>query len=159
MSSVLPVQSDSSKFRKFPKGVRGAWQGGHCPECGDEMPANLIHCQSCRALLNTELTEDSVEIPQFVPLQEIDPTRIVSARGHFVACPGCSNELRVNRKYRNRKVVCRYCQQKFTYDNSVTIKAIYADCPNCTEELRASTKYTGQSVSCRFCSGPLMLTD
>ena len=62
MSRVLPLQSDSSDSQEIPRGGRGAWQGGPCHQCGDDMPANLVHCQTCRALLNSELTEDSVEI-------------------------------------------------------------------------------------------------
>ena len=159
MSSIFPLQSDSSESHEIPRGVLGAWQGGPCPQCGDDMPANLVHCVSCRALLNSELTEDSVEIPKFVPLREIDPARFVTARGHFVVCPGCDNELRINVKYKGATVACRFCHHKFEYDRDVHITALYADCPHCQRELRASVKYAGQSVACRFCSGALMLTD
>ena len=159
MSRVLPLQSDSSDSQEIPKGVRGAWQGGPCPQCGDDMPANLVHCQTCRALLNSELTEDSVEIPKFVPLREVKPTQVVPARGHYVPCPGCEEELRINRKYRGAAVSCRFCSHSFSYDESTEVTALYADCPHCEEELRASSKYIGQSVACRFCSGQLMLTD
>ena len=48
------------------------WPGGPCPSCGEEMPERLIHCRTCRTLLNTDLDPDSVEIPAFVPLQEIE---------------------------------------------------------------------------------------
>ena len=75
----------SNEFR----GIKGAWQGGPCPKCGDDMPANVVHCMTCRALLNTELTEDSVEIPAFVPLPEIREMKTAKARGHFVRCGGC----------------------------------------------------------------------
>ena len=159
MSSVISVQSGSSESQEIPKGIQGAWQGGPCPECGDDMPANLVHCQSCRALLNSELTEDSVEIPQFVPLKEIDPAQIVSARGHYVKCPGCEDELRIHAKYRNKNVACRQCHQSFTYDSSVKVMALYSNCPHCEKELRAAFKYAGESVHCRFCSGSLLLTD
>lgn len=158
MSSVIPVQS-GSESQDLPKGVQGAWQGGPCPECGDEMPANLVHCQSCRALLNSELTEDSVEIPKFVPLREIDPSQIVPPQGHYVECPGCQEELRINAKYKNVNVACRFCDHSFTYDNTITVKALYSNCPHCNKELRAAAKYAGLSVACRFCSGPLMLSD
>jgi Zn finger protein HypA/HybF involved in hydrogenase expression len=123
------------------------------------MPANLVHCQSCRALLNSELTEDSVEIPTFVPLKEIHRAQAVAPRGHYVQCPGCQAELKINAKYKNARVTCRFCDHCFTYDRSVTIAAIYADCPHCRKQLRASGEYSGQRVACRFCSGPLMLAD
>ena len=159
MSSVIPVQSGSSEFQEIPRGVQGAWRGGPCPQCDDDMPANLVHCQSCRALLNSELTEDSVEIPRFVPLKEIDPDEIISARGHYVTCPGCKDELRIHSKYKNKNVACRHCHQSFDYDGSVRIVAFYSNCPHCEKELRAAPKYAGQIVSCRFCFGPLLLKD
>ncbi|MCH2201600.1 MAG: hypothetical protein MK102_06505 [Fuerstiella sp.] len=123
------------------------------------MPANLVHCQSCRALLNSELTEDSVEIPQFVPLKEIDPFQIVSARGLYVKCPGCREDLRIHAKFKNKNVACRHCDQVFFYDKSVKSVALYSNCPHCEKELRASLNYVGKHVVCRFCSGPLLLTD
>lgn len=159
MSRVLPLQSDSSDSQEIPKGVRGAWQGGPCHQCGDDMPANLVHCQTCRALLNSELSEDSVEIPKFVPLKEVTTTQIVAAKGHYIVCPGCEEELRIHHKYRGADVACRLCSHSFSYDQSAEVKALYADCPHCKEELRASVKYKGQGVACRFCAGQLMLTD
>jgi Zn finger protein HypA/HybF involved in hydrogenase expression len=159
MGSTISMQPDSSGSINIPKGVQGAWQGGPCHQCGDDMPANLVHCQSCRALLNSELTEDSVEIPKFVPLREIHLAQAVVPKGHYVQCPGCQAELKINAKYKNASVACRFCDHSFTYDTSATIAAIYADCPHCRKQLRASSKYAGQRVACRFCSGPLMLAD
>jgi len=159
MSSVLSAPSNSSEMTKMVRSVRGAWQGGPCPECGDEMPANLVHCQSCRALLNIELTEDSVQIPEFVPLREINPADIAHVQGHYVRCPECQDELRINVKHRGVNVTCRFCSQTFTYDKSITVKAAYSSCPHCEKELRAGIKYVGQSVTCRFCSGPLMIAE
>jgi len=123
------------------------------------MPANLVHCQTCRALLNSEFTEDSVEIPAFIPLQEIDPSRIARPRGHYVSCPGCHEELRINRKYERASVACRFCNCSFVYDETVTLKAMYTTCPDCREELRAAVKYIGENVACRFCKGQLLLAD
>ncbi len=68
--------------------MNGAWPGGPCPQCGDEMPARVIHCRTCRTLLNRELTEDSVEIPVFMPLPEIAKVSEGGAGGHYVECPG-----------------------------------------------------------------------
>lgn len=30
------------------KAMSGEWPGGPCPQCGDDMPAKVIHCQTCR---------------------------------------------------------------------------------------------------------------
>ncbi len=159
MSSVISMQPDSSDSIDVPKGVLGAWPGGPCHQCGDEMPANLVHCQTCRALLNSELSDDSVEIPTFVPLKEIESAQIVPRQGHYVLCPGCQEELKIHAKYQNATVACRFCDHSFTYDSSVTVTALYSNCPHCSKQLRASTKYMGQCVACRFCSGALMVTD
>ena len=121
------------------------------------MPANVVHCVTCRALLNSELTEDSVEIPEFIPLPEIQIMKITKARGHYVRCGGCSEELRINAKYIGAKVQCRHCNHTFEYDTDVEQVAIYTSCPHCSEEIRASTNYIGKNVACRFCQGPLKL--
>lgn len=135
----------------------GAWPGGPCPQCGDDMPARLIHCRTCRALLNTELTEDSVEMPVFVPLPELAVISAAPPKGHYLECPGCHEELRVHAKYRGQKVQCKHCQQPFRYDDTVVLTAMYTQCPHCQNEIRASAKYIGSKVSCRFCGGHLEL--
>lgn len=139
------------------KGVLGAWQGGPCPQCGEDVPANVVHCRNCRTLLNSELTEDSIEIPAFIPLPEIQQLKMVKTRGHYVSCPGCRKELRINSKYFGAAVACKFCSQSFQYDDSVNKFAMYAACPHCEKELRADVKYAGQNVACRFCKGPLTL--
>ncbi|MFO0425072.1 MAG: hypothetical protein ACK526_00780 [Planctomyces sp.] len=121
------------------------------------MPARLIHCRTCRALLNTELTEDSVEMPVFVPLPEIAVIAAAPARGHYVQCPGCHEELRIHAKYRGQKVQCKHCSQTFRYDESTRVMAMYTQCPHCRNEIRAGAKYIGAKVSCRFCNGHLEL--
>ena len=158
MSSFLSASSDS-EMTQMPLGVQGAWQGGPCPVCGDDMPANVVHCRSCRALLNNELSEDSVEIPEFVPLREINPHKMAQLQGHFVTCPSCREELRISSRYKDVTVSCRFCEHIFPYDLSVEAQAMYSVCPHCEKELRASIKYLGQSVACQFCSGPLMITE
>ncbi|MEP3481420.1 MAG: hypothetical protein ABJZ55_19415 [Fuerstiella sp.] len=137
----------------------GAWKGGSCPSCGEDMPANVVHCISCRALLNSELTEDTVEIPEFVPLPEIHEMKSVKARGHYIRCEGCGEELRINSKYLGANVQCRHCSHTFSYETTADRLALYCRCPHCSEELRASMKYIGQAVACRFCEGPLQFTD
>lgn len=138
-------------------GVRGAWKGGPCPTCGEDMPANVVHCIKCRTLLNSELTEDSVEIPEFIPLPEIQEMKTARARGHYVRCNGCKEELRINAKYVGANVQCRHCDFTFSYNNDVERIAMYTNCPHCSEEIRASMQYAGQKVACRFCKGPLEL--
>src|SRR5690606_13840844 len=84
--------------------------------CGEHMPENLIHCQNCRALLNPELEADSVEIPAFIPLQEIEAVIDLEPAGLFVGCPHCDRELRIGRKYIGERVACKYCSGAFVFD-------------------------------------------
>ncbi len=131
-----------------------AWPGGPCPKCGEYMPENLIHCQSCRALLNEELQVDSVAVPEFIPLEEINSMVDVKAKGFYVECPHCSQELRVNRKYAGLRVSCKICRAQYDLildSPHLTVQAFYADCPECGEELRVSQKYMGQKVACKHC--------
>ncbi|MFN9718251.1 MAG: hypothetical protein ACK58L_06115 [Planctomycetota bacterium] len=137
--------------------MNGAWPGGPCPQCGEDMPAKVIHCQSCRALLNSELTEDSIEIPPFVPLPELSVIAAAAPTGHYVLCPGCQEELRIHRKYKGLKVQCKHCNVPFTYRDTVTVKAFYTPCPHCKNELRASPRYMGHKVVCKHCSGHIQL--
>lgn len=121
------------------------------------MPSRVIHCRSCRALLNLELSEDSVEVPLFVPLPELAVIAAASPRGHYVSCPGCGEELRIHTKYRNMKVQCKHCSKPFNYAPTVVIKAFYAQCPHCKNELRAAMKYIGNKVVCKHCDGHIEL--
>jgi ssDNA-binding Zn-finger/Zn-ribbon topoisomerase 1 len=137
-----------------------AWPGGPCPECGEEMPARLIHCFNCRALLNTDLEPDSVEIPEFVPLKEIGPVDEIKVRGHYVNCPNCTRELRVNAKYIGKSVTCKQCDGRFTLildDPKVEQVGVYVYCPHCSVRLRMATKYVGIKVACKTCKGHLMV--
>jgi hypothetical protein len=133
-----------------------AWPGGPCPQCDEFMPENLIHCQSCRALLNEELRTDTVEIPEFIPLAEINSMVEVPVKGYYVECPHCSHELRVNGKYVGMRVVCKICKAQYDlkiHSPDLVVKAFFADCPECHEELRVSQKYLGQKVACKHCQG------
>jgi len=125
------------------------------------MPERLIHCQCCRALLNPDLKSDSVEIPPYIPLQEISSMIEVHPRGFFFDCPNCSKELRVNRKYLNQKVSCKFCKEAFDLSLKApalaTSYAIYAACPHCKEDVRANKKYLNEKVACKHCSGKIHL--
>ena len=123
------------------------------------MPEMLIHCQNCRALLNLELDADSVEIPEFIPLQEIDSMAEITPAGHYIQCTRCCKELRINRKYIGQKVQCKFCDASFDYqtDGNIRTVAMYSKCPHCSEEIRAAVKYLGMKVACKHCGGKIEL--
>jgi uncharacterized protein (DUF983 family) len=128
------------------------------------MPEKIIHCRNCRTLLNSDLEPDSVEIPEFVPLQEIEIVPELSLRGYYVHCPQCNRELRVNRKFLGKKVTCKQCTGAFVLNfeagpQFVEKVGIYVYCPHCSERLRMSSKYLGVKVSCKSCSGRLMAVE
>ncbi len=136
------------------------WPGGPCPECGVDMPARLVHCRSCRALLNSDLEEDSVVMPAFIPMQELDCKVEMSPRGMYLQCPHCQQDLRINVKYVDEMVVCKHCNGNFLIDltnPTMVVKAYYGDCPHCSKELRIGKKYAGMEVVCKFCDGKLKL--
>jgi DNA-directed RNA polymerase subunit RPC12/RpoP len=139
-----------------------AWPGGPCPNCGEVMPENLVHCRTCRTLLNSDLESDSVEIPQFIPLQEIASMVEVELSGYYVGCPHCRRELRVSGKYIDEKVQCKFCDSQFAMDFSnpaLKMLAFYSTCPHCKEELRAAPKYMGMKVACKHCGGKIHFVD
>ena len=133
-----------------------AWLGGPCPQCGDDMPPNMIHCRTCRQLLNLELEKESVEIPAFVPLQEVESVVEITPVGLFIECTSCHQELKINRKYLGQRVQCKFCAADFRLDptSKLVIEAdSYSQCPHCQETLRFASKYVGTKVACRFCHG------
>ncbi len=134
------------------------WPGGDCPACGEWMPPKQVHCRECRQLLNPELALSSVEIPEFVPLQELDAMVEVAPQGLFVACPKCGDELKIARKYLGERVQCKFCQAPFRLDPTnpkVRAADVYATCAHCQQQLRFAAKYVGVKVACRFCNGKL----
>ena len=137
------------------------WPGGPCPECGEVMPEKLVHCQSCRALLNNDLESDSVEVPQFQPLQEIHSMIEAAPEGYYVECPNCERELRISKKFQNAKVQCKFCKYpfhaEFSNPASVKVHAFFSTCPHCEGDLRADIKYIGEKVACKFCHGHIHL--
>lgn len=139
-----------------------AWPGGPCPKCGENMPENMVHCRNCRYLLNQDLEHSSVEIPTFMPLQELDSFVEQTPRGFYIACPHCDRELRVNAKYTDQQVACNYCSGAFrlSLDNpKLDVLGLYADCPHCQKMLRISRKYVGIKVACNYCTGRLVLVE
>jgi hypothetical protein len=126
------------------------------------MPEKLIHCRTCRTLLNTDLEPDSVEIPQFMPLQEIESVPQLPIRGYYTMCPQCSRELRINRKFLGKQVTCKHCSGEFLldFDNPKIEKVgVYVYCPHCSERLRMSCKYIGIKVACKDCQGTLTVVE
>jgi len=120
------------------------------------MPKNLVHCQKCRTLLNPDLNEQRVHVPGFIPLKEISTLVDVEPMGYFVACPRCTRELRVSRRYTGEHVRCKLCSAPFLldYENPRLVRsAFFARCPHCSEELRAAGKYLGLNVACKYCGG------
>jgi hypothetical protein len=137
-----------------------AWPGGNCPECGEQVPANVIRCTCCRALLNSDLAIKPIAPPEFVPLPELTTCVDAPFRGVYLACPACTRELRINLSLFGQHVECRFCHHPFDLNRSkVTPSAGYASCPHCNQELRAATKYLGMKVSCRHCHGSIRLVD
>ncbi len=146
-----------------------AWPGGLCPECETDMPANLIHCQACRALLNTDLRPNFAEIPEFVPLKELTPEEQkrldqspaqVANRGVMIACPACQQVLKINNRYHGQAVQCNFCDHDFNFDlkaEPIEWLGVYTDCPHCQNKLRIGSNFINMEVSCNFCQGPLIV--
>jgi uncharacterized protein (DUF983 family) len=124
------------------------------------MPPAQIHCRECRQLLNPELSHNSVEVPEFVPLQELDSMAEITPLGLYCTCPSCGKELKVARKYIGQTVQCKHCQSGFRLDpvSPVVRQAdLYSKCNHCQQQLRFDPKYIGARVACRFCGGKLTI--
>ena len=166
-----------------------AWPGGDCPDCGEQMPPNLIRCQTCRAWLNADLQRDDPAAPEFVPLPEVpasDPSAsgrstpgpsgadcpIATPVGHYVVCPACERELRVADQYVGCVVACRFCSEPLVVGTDAEgqpstggrpavarRKAFFLDCPHCREPVRASQRFMGQRVLCNRCDGRIAICE
>ena len=114
-------------------------------------------------MLNTDLESDSIEIPKFVPLQEITSYITLPVRGYFIVCPSCQRELRINSKYSGKKVSCKHCNASFRFNPDVEFQGelpqVYVNCPHCEERLRVARKYLGAKVACKGCKGELVVAD
>ena len=137
-----------------------AWLGGPCPECGDEMPANLVRCATCRALLNDDLQVREISVAEFAPLKEIESVIEATPKGYFVTCTSCQKELRIHGKYAGQNVACRFCDSQFQFrvePPSPSVVAFFLDCPHCSQELKAAAKYLRARVACKHCDGAIQL--
>ncbi len=138
------------------------WPGGPCPQCGEDMPAKLVHCQTCRELLNDDLEHDTVEIPAFHPLKELSVCCDAYPIGFYLECPECQKELRVHKKYLGKQVCCKFCQTPISLQidsKKASSQFFYTGCPHCREELRIAQKYLGMTASCKFCQGHIQLLE
>ncbi|MBD3674827.1 MAG: hypothetical protein HUJ26_15015 [Planctomycetaceae bacterium] len=140
-----------------------SWPGGPCPSCGEDVPANVIRCRECGKLLNDDLQEPTpVEIPEYQALPEVTVCPSAFTTGVYVLCPVCDRELRINNKYRNQNVRCKFCEASFVLDLSqpmIELQSFLTNCPHCEKELRAAPKYLNQKVECKFCHEPLLFND
>ena len=113
---------------------------------------------TCGALLNTDLQPKAIELPEFVPLEEVISVIEVKPIGEYVGCPHCSRELRIHSKYVGERVQCKFCRKPFAFKPEtpgLTQVAFYTDCPHCKKEIRAATKYMGSKVACKLCNGAI----
>ncbi len=137
--------------------------GGPCPECGDQMPAKLVHCANCRALLNPELQPKPIVHPDFVELAEVEVVKVIKlpVHGYFVDCSKCQVELKIHAKYIGQAVVCRYCSSPVDLGlkSGLIRLAVYSVCPHCQKEVRAALKYLDKNVACKFCGGGIHFVD
>ncbi|WP_459554356.1 hypothetical protein [Lacunimicrobium album] len=150
-----------------------AWPGGLCPDCGVDMPPNLIHCRECRALLNSDLAPAYAEVPEFIPLRELAPGEElpeepvveaieVATIGYLVGCPSCQQALKISQRYLGQAVQCNFCDMGFEFEvqsGKLPWLGVYTDCPHCAQRLRIGTGYLNIEVCCNFCQGPLVVRD
>ncbi len=137
-----------------------AWNGGPCPDCGEEMPARVVRCRCCGAILNDQLRPPPVRPPEPVILPEITMATTVIPKAYLIGCPNCEQEIRIAAKYLLKKVACRHCDAPFVFDRSSPVIrkiAFFVDCPHCGEELKAAEKYLEKKVACKHCDQPIHL--
>lgn len=160
-----------------------AWPGGNCPDCGDFMPPNLITCQTCRAMLNSSLQVNPVDVPAFIPLKEIETPDIeesdtelitsggtetdlskevllIESRGAYYNCPNCAEQLKIPKQYFGQPVQCNKCSSNFQMDFNAASEQktyIYVDCPHCEKRIRSPLEMVNQNIQCNFCKGALYI--
>jgi len=125
------------------------------------MPAKVLRCRTCGAMLNPSLEIPDVAAPDLNALPEVQVVTEIQAKGYYVGCPNCESELRISAKYVGQQVACKFCSAPFLFDpKSATIRriAVYAECPYCRQELRIAEKYLGKRVGCKHCDGAIRTT-
>ena len=98
--------------------------------------------------------------PTFAGSQKTESMVDITPEGFYAECPHCQRELRINRKYLETEVQCKFCRGAFLYEMSnrlINTRAFYAECPHCSQELRIAKKYSGMTVSCKHCRGKVHL--
>lgn len=143
-----------------------AWPGGPCPQCGVDVPAMMIRCTDCRALLNTDLALTDVKVPAFVPLPEVgeQPAPVATPRGFYTPCNACGRPQRLNARYAGSIVRCKNCDSMVATPSKLEAEEIdlrllglYAECPHCRERMTFSPERLGRTVTCRSCDGAVRL--
>ena len=59
--------------------------------------------------------------------------------GHYIECPHCQLELRINRRFLGQRVCCKFCNGLFLHDLNdpgIRVVAVYTTCPHCAEDIR-----------------------
>lgn len=126
------------------------------------MPARVVRCRTCGALLNQDLQPRAIEAPEFILLPEVHVVVDSHARGYYIACPNCKEELRIAGKYVGQTVQCKFCTAPFRFhrdDPKIHWIAFYSECPHCHQEIRAAEKYMGKKVSCKLCEGAIRFVE
>ncbi len=105
------------------------------------MPPLLVRCATCRVLLNDDLQPDSIDLPEFIPLQEVESVIDIHPSGYYIGCPHCQRELRINGKYVGKSVACKSCHKSFDLKLDALASrrlAFYAHCPHCAGDPRCT---------------------
>jgi uncharacterized protein (DUF983 family) len=127
------------------------------------MPANLVRCAVCRALLNSDLKPRMIYAPDFAALPEVRATIDAAVKGYFINCPQCQQVLRVASQFVGKHVECKHCAADFHCHPGehagIPCDAVYLVCPKCRKELRAAEKYIGERVACKYCGEGLRITE
>ncbi len=140
-----------------------AWPGGPCPDCGDYMPPNLITCQTCRAMLNTDLQPVLVDVPKFIPLRELTPeeaARVASEDNtengsHSSASPMTPFAVPQGTASAGPSVSAGTPTARNT--RRIQGKGLYVSCPGCQQELKISAQFLDERVQCKFCATTFIL--
>jgi len=103
----------------------------------------------------------AIQAPQPAP-QTPPSTAVATARGHFIGCPNCEQELRIAARFLGHRVQCKFCTAPFEFQRrnlAIRWLAMFVDCPHCGQELRVAMKYAGTRAACKFCDGALRIED
>lgn len=133
-----------------------AWPGGPCPNCGEHVLEKVIHCVSCRTLLNPDLDSPDVDLPVFEPLKELKSPIEFSPTSYTFACPHCARKLHALASNRGRRGTCKSCNGRIEVELSkVEVSSFNGICPHCDVSLQNPGKYAGRVVACKSCDAQI----